>query len=398
MRIKNGKNLQLTYCTNIHPANGLKQIYKNIEKYSIPLKRKLSEAEPFAIGLRLSDYESRQLTQKKSLQKFKSFLDENGLYVFTINGFVYGQFHKKVIKSKVFTPDWQDQKRVNYTLRLIKILSYLLDKNKEGSISTSPLSYKSWYKDKIKSWQKITKNLITVTSALIKIQKNTGKIIHIDIEPEPSGLLENSDEIIKFFKDYLLKSGVEILKKEMSIPKKLAIKLILEHVRICLDTCHFAVEYEKTTDILQKFKKLGIGIGKIQISSALKITSVTARSHQEKFRETLKHFEDSIYLHQVIAKNPHKSFEDLTYALESIRTLECQEYRIHFHVPIFRKKFGALDSTQEETIKTLSLLKKHKITSHLEIETYTWEVLPKNFKIDLVDSIEREYKWVLKYI
>ena len=39
------------------------------------------------------------------------------------------------------------------------------------------------------------------------------------------------------------------------------------------------------------------------------------------------------------------------------------------------------------------------ITSHLEIETYTWEGLPPDERPgDLVESLAREYEWVLSIL
>ncbi len=37
-----------------------------------------------------------------------------------------------------------------------------------------------------------------------------------------------------------------------------------------------------------------------------------------------------------------------------------------------------------------------RFTRHLEIETYTWDVLPATLKIDVSESITREYRWVLE--
>jgi hypothetical protein len=43
----------------------------------------------------------------------------------------------------------------------------------------------------------------------------------------------------------------------------------------------------------------------------------------------------------------------------------------------------------------IELAARNAFTHHLEIETYTWDVLPPGLKIDLTDSIAREYDWVL---
>ena len=38
------------------------------------------------------------------------------------------------------------------------------------------------------------------------------------------------------------------------------------------------------------------------------------------------------------------------------------------------------------------------MTNHLEVETYTWEVLPEELRTRIDDSIGRELNWVLDQI
>jgi hypothetical protein len=63
-------------------------------------------------------------------------------------------------------------------------------------------------------------------------------------------------------------------------------------------------------------------------------------------------------------------------------------------VPIFVEHSGAFLTTQDDIRRTFQLLSQRPFCRHLEIETYTWEVLPPALKTDLIDSIAREYRWV----
>src|SRR5438552_7393485 len=144
MYIEPDNFFHLAYCTNIHPANGWSEVYANLQRYAPVLKTRLAPSNPFGIGLRLSGLESSELLHDDSLQLFQDFLQEHKLYVFTLNGFPYGPFHQQPVKSYVHAPDWREEERVNYTLRLIKILTCLLPDGMDGGISTSPLSYKAW--------------------------------------------------------------------------------------------------------------------------------------------------------------------------------------------------------------------------------------------------------------
>src|SRR5262249_24866016 len=270
MKLEADEFFHLTYCTNIHAGDGWEEVFANIQQYGPALKKRLSPQAPFGLGLRISARESEQLLEGDRLRQFKDFLDREGLYVALINGFPYGSFHKQIIKEDVFAPDWREEERVDYTLRLIKILKELLPKGLDGGISTSPLSYKRWITDD-GAWERITKNLARVTDAMVRARRDEDCSIHLDIEPEPDGLIENSAEVTSFYQEWLLPMGASYLAGAMNVPYDEARQYLLDHLRICFDTCHFAVEYEDPLAALERFSKTGIKIGRVQISSALRV-------------------------------------------------------------------------------------------------------------------------------
>ncbi len=388
----------LTYCTNIHPGNGWSEVYSNLQCYASALKARLAPSNAFGIGLRLSGRESSELLQDDSLQQFQAFLQEHGLYVFTLNGFPYGPFHQQPVKAQVHAPDWRDEERVRYTLRLIEILAFLLPDQLDGSISTSPLSYKAWVDRRDSTtWAHLTHNIVRIAEALVHVRREHGKLIHLDIEPEPDGLLENSEEVVQFYKDWLLDGGAHMLSESMRISRAEACTLLLEHIRVCFDTCHVAVAYEEPIDVLKRFEAIGIKVGKVQLSSALKVVLPEAEMAREKLAHALQPFAESTYLHQVVQQNANGSYHhypDLIEALPCIQDRQSTQWRIHFHVPIFIDHFDAFLSTQDTLARTLDLLLEKRFCRHLEIETYTWSVLPTDLKKDLLDSISREYEWV----
>lgn len=402
MKIFSEKNLHLTYCTNIHPGEDWSQVFANLQEYIPSLKKKLSPNQPFGIGLRLADAASRELLQENNLQEFKTWLNEHGLYVFTLNGFPYGGFHLQVVKDKVYAPDWSKQERLDYTLRLTKILAELLPEEIEGSISTVPISYKPWFEgdrdleDKVTS--SATIHIAQVVAQMVQIRAATDKVLHLNLEPEPDALLENADEVIQYFQKYLLPIGGKYLAKNLGIPQPAAEVLLLEHVRVCYDTCHFAVEYEDPASVFQRFAQAGIQIGKIQISAALKAKIPQEKSKKLLLKDRLQPFAESTYLHQVIARHPDgnlQHYQDLGTALSFLEESTALEWRTHFHVPLFIDDYEVVQSTQDDILTVFELLQNNQICNHLEIETYTWEVLPPEMKVDIAASIQREYEWVL---
>jgi sugar phosphate isomerase/epimerase len=347
--------LHLTYCTNIHPAVGWEAVRASLQAHAPALKARLSPDAPFGIGLRLSGAESSELLEGDRLARFREWLDSEGLYVFTLNGFPHGTFHGQPVKADVHAPDWRSEERVRYTLRLAEILAALLPDGLDGTISTSPLSYKPWVDGDLRS---CTANVVRVGDEL------RGTRIALAIEPEADGALADVDDLIRWWPD----------------------ELDRDHVTVCFDACHSAVAYEEPDEALGALDAAGIRIGKAQLSAALRLP-VAARAELERFA-------DPIYLHQVTERGADgslRSWPDLPEALDGFGGGE--EWRVHFHVPIFMERYGALESTQDHLRDVIDRVRGR--TSHLEIETYTWDVLPAELKASSVDSIAREYEWVL---
>ena len=382
----------LTYCTNIHPAVGWTQVLASLERYAPELKARLAPEAPFGIGLRLSGAESRELLEGTRLESFVSWLAERGLYVFSLNGFPYGTFHNTSVKADVHAPDWRDEERVAYTLRLARILARLLPADLDGSISTSPLSYKAWVNETDRdTWQLFARNVARVAAELHRIRQADGRVVHLDLEPEPDSVLENSRELVRFFDEWLLPVGGAWLAAELGLAAAAAHQILLEHVGVCLDTCHMAVAHEDPATVLDRFAAHGIRVGKVQVSSGLEVPLPADRS-------TLERFADPVYLHQVTQRHHDGSlrqYPDLPEALAELNAADAETWRIHFHTPLFVERYGSLRSTQPEISRTLDEIVRRRNCRILEIETYTWDVLPAELKSDLTDSIAREYAWVL---
>ncbi len=390
----------LTYCTKIHPGHGLQDLMANLREYAPALKARLAPHRPFGLGLRLSATECRELLTGDHLADLQDFLAQNDLYVFTLNGFPYGDLTGPTVKSQIFAPDWRDETRVSYTLDLIEILRRLLPPGAEGSISTTPLSYKAWIKPgDQEAWSQITRNLVRVVSKLAEIKMDEDKWIHLDLEPEPDGLLERSEEVAVFFRDRLLIAGARDLSENLRTDLFSARRRLLDHIQVCLDTCHLAVEYEDPETALDNLAAAGIGVGKVQITAGLEVELPKEAARREALTRQLQPFTCSPYLHQVIGQTGGGRalrFPDLAPALPHLARNASTCYRIHYHMPLYVEHYRHLASTCDDTRAVLSLLKDRRFTRHLEIETYTWEWLPPDLKVDLLDSLHREYLWVLE--
>lgn len=394
----------LSYCTNIHSGKNWTEDFEILRQYFPEIKQAVSPEKPMGLGLRLSHEASLELQDPSRLSAFKTWLQQENAYVFTLNGFPYGEFHHAVLKADVHCPDWTTAARRDYTIRLFKILAELLPHGQEGGISTSPLSYRHWFKtpeDLKQAREEATLELIAVLKTLILLSEESGQDLHLDIEPEPDGILETGQEYIDWFEQDLLRLAIPALISEFAFSAAEAEASIKKHICLCYDVCHFAIGYEEHAVVIANLKQKGLRVGKIQISAALKADLQLEASLRQDLKDQLSQFNEPTYLHQVVARQANGGllrYSDLPEALADFDHPDITEWRAHFHVPLALQNIGLLQTTQSDISTLLALQHDQHFTNHLEVETYTWEVLPQDIKLPLSQSITNELQWVLKQI
>ena len=396
----------LTYCTNIHPGEDWDTIFTNLKTYIPQLQTHLAPHQPFAIGLRLSDRATRQLLNGDRLSQLRTWLHHQNAYIPTLNCFPYSDFHNRVVKDRVYAPDWASRDRLDYILRAMTLLSQLLPDGLDGNISTVPISYNPWWHDRpTERNSMLTQSCAHLAQCALEmatLHQQTGTLLHLGLEPEPDAVLTRAEDVITFFNQHLLPQGSTWLTNQ-GLTRSDAETLLRTHIRLCYDTCHFAVEFEDPADVLTRFHQEGIRIGKIQLSAALQVPIPSDRPLRQQLHQHLTPFAESTYLHQVVTQplqTPQSppsrhSYPDLQDALPHLPDCGDREWRIHYHVPIFAADYPHFHSTQADITQTLAHLHHCPDCHTLEIETYTWDVLPPHLRLDITQSIQREYEWVL---
>jgi sugar phosphate isomerase/epimerase len=385
----------LTYCSNIHPGESWATVRANLERYFTAVHDRVAPRSDFGVGLRLSGQAARELAAPPAFDEFRDFLRRKRLYVFTINGFPYGTFHDARVKEAVYLPDWRDEERLRYTNQLAGLLARLLPEQPalEGSISTVPCAYKPEVAGEA-DVGKMADNLLRHVAHLIEVERATGRRITLAIEPEPYCHIETVDESVGFFKRHLF--GAQALRRlgELAgVDRAQAGAALHERIGLCLDLCHAAVEFEEPSDCLRRLADAGIRVHKMQISAGLRLPALTPDA-----LEALRRFDDPVYLHQVVESGPAglRRFADLPEAFASLNgDTRGREWRVHFHVPIFLDRLEAFSSTQFFIRSVLELHRQQAISNHLEVETYTWNVLPEALRTAAIeDAVARELNWV----
>jgi sugar phosphate isomerase/epimerase len=342
----------LTYCTNIHPGESWPEVRANLAHVA-RVKALVCPDAPFGVGLRLSARAAAEL----DVGELRALLAADDLYVFTINGFPYGPFHGTPVKEAVYRPDWREPERVAYTNRLADILAAVVPAGVTGTISTVPACFRA----RGAADAEIADNLARSVDHLAK------RGVVLALEPEPCCAIETIAEAVAFFDAHP--------------------QLDRRHVGICLDACHAAVEFEDARAAIAALRAAGIAIAKVQISAGLQAAPVD--------RAALARFADDVYLHQVVARHgdAFTRYVDLPEALADPRPAD--EWRIHFHVPIFH----AGGTTQRYLADLLAQHRAAPLSTHLEVETYTWDVLPADYRNEpIASAIARELRWVLEQL
>ncbi|MEN9867925.1 MAG: hypothetical protein RL748_3515 [Pseudomonadota bacterium] len=406
------EGVHLTYCTNIHAGESWAEISASLDQTipSIKAALALPAATPFGIGLRLSAQAAFSLIEPATLQAFQAQLARLGAYVFTINAFPYGPFHGVSVKENVYLPDWRAPERLDYSETCARILAQLLPPGVAGSISTVPGAFKLSAQDgqagSSASVSAIVRNLLDAVVMLARLEQSSGKCITLALEPEPCCFLETVQETCDFFRQHLwADAAVAQVAQACNSSLPDAADLIRRHLGVCYDVCHAAVEFEDPQASVQSLLDCGIGIAKIQLSCALRIASM-----QAALLPALQRFDDGVYLHQTVVRQNDGSllrFVDLPQALAAFVAGGARgEWRIHCHVPIFWQadeladaKPGAsvLDSTLPDLRAVLQMLRQRSVSPHLEVETYTWDVLPAHLKTESkAAAISRELAFILR--
>jgi sugar phosphate isomerase/epimerase len=390
-----GKGLgHLTYSTLVHPADDWEQIWQSLNTYVPKVKERFAGNQRFGVSLRLSAKSAETLANSKAERdKLRKFLDDQNMYLYTVNAFVYGHFKGNVVKEQVYEPDWRSEERTQYTMNVASVVADIAPADVLPSIQTSPLGFKPRVTgpDVVQSY---TDNVLRVTKHLIELEAKTGVTVTLGLEPEPYCFLETTDETVDYFTNHLYSgASAEKLAKMSGLPISEAITALRKHVGIVYDICHLAVEYEDITQSLQKLVDAGVPIVKLQEAAALHMPEVT-----QQVVDTLKRYSKTIYLTQTIEKRDGKftkylNLEDAFAAWE--KSPGPREWRTHIHVPVFLDDLGQFRTTRFAIADALKFHKQRPLSRHLEVETYTWDMLPDSLKTgDIVEYVCRELDWV----
>jgi sugar phosphate isomerase/epimerase len=392
MRIRSrlGQSGYLGYCANVHPGETLDDVLRAISHFGRGVREELA-VPALSLGLWLGQQSLAQ-AQGERRHELRRALDAAGVFVVTLNGFPYGNFHAEVVKRQVYHPDLGSPERRKYLHELASLLTELLPTDApEGTISTLPVGHRSEPCDVALAafedarWA-AARQLCGLCEDLARLRDTTGKSVRICLEPEPGCWLESTDDALAFFTEVL-----PVVARREGV----SAELLRQHLGVCYDTCHQAIAFEDAAASISRLAQAGIRIGKAQLSSALEIEQPA----DPEQRAELLRFAEPRFLHQVRTRTRDGALVGVDDLDQAARLPEAQPWRVHFHVPIHRARFGRIGTTRAFLEAALQQLAAVGPLPHLEIETYTWGVLPEGERPrgdrELMLGIAREVSFVV---
>jgi sugar phosphate isomerase/epimerase len=385
----------LTYSTLVHPGDTWSEMWDSLNRYVPQVKARVSPKKSFGVSLRLSASSAKTLTgDPGERERLKDFLTQHDMYLYTVNAFPFGPFKNTLVKKEVYEPDWRSDERAVYTMQVADILAEVAAPHVDPSIQSPPLGFKPRVTGP-EVVEAFTRQVIRVVSHLVQLRERTGRTVTLALEPEPACFLETTEEAVDYFKNHLYAAkAVQMIVTSTGVSKAEAEQSLRRHLGMVYDICHQAVEYEDIGASLRKLADNGIPVFKLQEAAALRVPVVT-----QEIVNAMRPFADTVYLTQTVEMRNGKmtrylNLEDAFAAFE--KDPGPREWRTHVHVPVFLESIGEHFKTTRFAIEdALKFHKKNKLSPQLEIETYTWDVLPDSMKSgSIVDYVQRELDWV----
>ncbi|PPF10249.1 xylose isomerase [Rathayibacter sp. AY1E9] len=363
--------MHLSYCTNVHPAEDLAGVVRQLDVYAGPA-RVAAGLALVGVGLWIPrDLAARLVASAEDRAVLRAALQRNGLEVRTLNAFPYAAFHAEVVKLDVYRPDWTTPERLQYTIDCARILADLLPAGADGSISTLPLGWREgWGREQDEA---ACRNLARLVEELRDLRRSTGHAIRLAIEPEPGCILDTVDDVVDWLHPRI---GV----------------VDPAYVGVCLDTCHLAVSFADPVSAVRRIRDAGLRVVKVQASAALHLEDPSGRA-------ALTPFVEKRYLHQTRENGIDGVLrvDDLPEALDTLPG--TGPWRVHFHVPLHHRPEAPLSATTAVLAEAVSAVDAAWPYDeiHLDVETYTWSVLA-DAPSDLSTGIGAELAWAAAHL
>jgi hypothetical protein len=389
---------QVGYSTNVHRSRRLADIYRYLREFTLPIKQRVYGESSAGLELHLNIGTTKDLMEPRAREKFRAFLVEAGLVLFSVNAYPLLDFHARRVKETVYLPSWAERKRARWTSAIARVVADLIPDGLHGSISTLGGCFRP-HSHGPATFRKLAANYLEALSAFLAVERERGKQLVLAVEPEPETSFETCAEVVAFFEDYLLPLACERWKRKGSRSR---IEADLRRVfTVNLDTCHLSVLFEDQEANLRTLAAGGLKLGKVHVTNAVELRRpFRSRAAYQDLRE----MDEPRYFHQFCGSDSEGrviwrgiDLSDLPRRLDPLLHPRVTAIRSHFHVPLYLRRYRRLYTTQDDTARALHAVRRAGECEHLVLETYTWPLLTRdgNRSEKLIEGIAKEFRWFL---
>lgn len=380
--------LRLAYGTNVAPQEDVRGLLAALGGLWADVRRRTSPDGVLGLGLWLPETAATALCRDAGLMReVRAALTANGLAIETVNAFPQRGFHAPVVKDAVYRPDWTDPARFAYTVAVARAVAGIVDAGSDITISTLPLGFPKLATD---VWLRAAGLLFATALELHRLRELTGTTVRIALEPEPCCAIETTSEVMEFFVT-AVRPHVGAVARAAGLTDDAAQAIVARHLGVCLDLCHLAVAHEDPFEARERLRGAGVPVFKVQVSAAVEVPDASDTAQ----RDALAAFAEPRWLHQVGV--PGRRVLDLPTALADAALAAERPWRVHFHVPLSSGAVGGLPTTQPAVGRYLATVAADPEPPVLEIETYTWSVVP-GAAPDLAENVAAEIAWVREHL
>ncbi len=366
-----GSTVHLAYCSNVHAAEDAAGIVAQLGRFAAPVRERLG-ASRLGIGLWLAADAARELrADPDALGALRDALDEGELEVVTFNAFPYRGFHAPVVKEAVLPPglDRRGARRLHPRCRGALRRAPARRHRRGVGLDDAARLARGWSDADAAAARE---RFAGLAGQLADLERTTGRTIRVGIEPEPSCVVETIDEAVDAL-SVSTRTG-SAWRSTPAITRSPSTIRPMRWMRSSAPACGSS-------------------------SASSRAPCAPRRRGSAAGRRRLEEFVEPRFLHQT--REPRSSpgqvhgTDDLPEALAGGLPAE-REWRVHFHVPVHE---GGPETTQAELQAWMAALvgRPAARVHHLEIETYTWTVLPEDRRPvgegGLIDGLTREVAW-----